>query len=79
MSTDASPAREDVTIHGHCRACGYTVISVCCNVGEWEKLDPQEETWDWWMYCTNKTCVHHVGEGYFQTDPSYLIRNVRTT
>lgn len=64
---------EGVTEHGHCKDCGYAVISVCCNEGDWQQLAAGRE-WDWWMYCTNKTCTNHAGVGYFQTDPTFLDR-----
>lgn len=28
--------------------------------------------WDWWMYCSNKGCIHHEGEGVFQETPDWV-------
>jgi hypothetical protein len=28
--------------------------------------------WDWWVYYTNKTCVHHAGKGLLQDLPSWV-------
>lgn len=68
--------KETLTQHGECAQCGYPVITITTNQLDLEALDPGSH-WDWWMYCTNKTCEHHVGCGYFQTDPSWLIRHPR--
>lgn len=54
-----------------CKDCGWPVIECCCNnemsSGEWG-------SWDWWMYCSNKGCKNHKGEGIFQDKPDWTFR-----
>ena len=29
--------------------------------------------WDWILYCANVECDHHMGDGYFQEDPEWVV------
>ncbi|QQG32311.1 hypothetical protein CkP1_0118 [Citrobacter phage CkP1] len=55
---------------GRCAVCHWPVISALCNDGM-SKVNPYNR-FDWWYYCSNKTCQHHKGEGVFQYDPEWL-------
>jgi hypothetical protein len=54
----------------HCKDCGWPVIDACCNDRFTEYKDAAQ--WDWWMYCSNKGCKNHVGEGVFQIWPDWI-------
>lgn len=56
-----------------CNNCGWPVIFVCCN-GEMASNKPYSE-WDWWNYCSNKTCINHTGKGVFQNKPEWITYN----
>ena len=53
-----------------CRACGWGVVFAICAEGMGTTAPYSE--WDWWVYCGNKTCEHHGGEGQFQVDPDWV-------
>jgi len=55
-----------------CLDCGWPIVHICCNDGMGQ-IDPYC-TWDYWAYCSNKTCVNHVGQGWDQEDPSFSFR-----
>lgn len=55
----------------YCKACGWPIVHACCN-GEMANLP--WDGWDYWGYCANKGCKHHAGEGWFQHDPSFVMR-----
>lgn len=57
-------------IEYQCKTCKWPVISTLCNDGM--MTTPPYSEWDWWMYCSNKTCEHHQGEGYFQDTPDFI-------
>lgn len=50
-----------------CKECGWPVIDACCN-WDYEK----SKGWDWWVYCSNKSCKNHEGEGSFQNDIEWI-------
>jgi len=50
-----------------CRDCGWPIIDMCCN-GQVEPFG----LWDWWQYCSNKSCKNHFGEGVFQNQPEFV-------
>ncbi len=50
-----------------CRDCGWPIIDMCCN----DQIPPYDE-WDWWQYCSNKSCKNHFGEGVFQNTPDFI-------
>lgn len=52
-----------------CKDCGWPVITACCNSPFTEYKDAKD--WDWWMYCSNKACKNHDGEGVFQFEPDW--------
>jgi hypothetical protein len=54
-----------------CQDCGWPVICACCN-DEFLNYKNASE-YDWWMYCSNKGCKNHDGEGVFQYDPEWAI------
>ena len=47
-----------------CKDCSWPVIHACCN-DEFRHFK-DADTWDWWVYCSNKGCKNHDGEGQFQ-------------
>lgn len=57
----------------HCKDCGWPVVHACCN-DEFNNFK-DADTWDWWMYCTNKGCKNHEGEGVFQDWPEWVIKS----
>ena len=54
----------------HCRDCGWPIIDVCCN-GSFAMFKDANR-WDWWEYCSNKTCKHHEGQGIDQDRPEWI-------
>src|SRR6201999_3861675 len=54
----------------HCLACGWPVIVAFCNDGM-ARTAPYSG-WDNWIYCSNKTCRHHGGEGIFHHIPDWI-------
>jgi hypothetical protein len=54
----------------YCKDCGYPIISVACNHPFSEFKD--SHNYDWWLYCSNKVCNNHGGEGYFQDYPLWV-------
>ena len=58
-------------LNGTCRDCSWPVVDACCNDGL-AVTEPYCD-WDWWIYCSNPTCVNHVGEGVFQNNPEWWI------
>jgi hypothetical protein len=59
----------------YCKACHFPVVFVCCN-GDMQDyaMRTTGAMWDWWLYCANKGCVNHVGEGLFQGKPNWTYR-----
>lgn len=53
-----------------CRNCGWPIIDACCN-GTFT-LFKDSAKWDWWLYCSNKGCKNHDGEGVFQDTPDWI-------
>ncbi|MGS1687102.1 hypothetical protein GHT72_028275 (plasmid) [Klebsiella pneumoniae] len=51
-----------------CRDCHFPLICVM-NITK-----PPYDEWDWWIYCSNKTCKNHEGEGKFQNTPDFVER-----
>jgi hypothetical protein len=56
-------------LEGRCLRCGWPVVDCCVN-GAMAMADPWQGE-DYWMYCANPACVHHIGEGYLQADPDW--------
>lgn len=56
--------------NNHCKDCGWPVIHACCNDDFQKHKDAK--TWDWWLYCSNKGCKNHEGEGVFQDWPDWI-------
>lgn len=67
------PLDETATITGElrCKACGWPVVDAVCN-DDFLDFAPGE-SWDWWYYCANKSCVNHRGEGVFQRPPTWIV------
>jgi hypothetical protein len=61
----------DILEKAHCNDCGWSIINVCCN-GSFNKFEDADK-WDWWLYCSNKSCKNHHGEGVFQSWPDWVI------
>ena len=57
----------------HCNCCGWPIVFVCCN----DSFNDFEDAidWDWWYYCSNKSCEHHEGEGIWQDTPDWVSRD----
>lgn len=51
-----------------CKECGEMVIEQVNNT-RLAKYDG----WDFILYCANKECDNHEGEGYFQTLPKWVV------
>lgn len=54
----------------HCKDCRWPIIFACCNGTFREYRDAAK--WDWWVYCSNKGCINHWGEGLFQGLPNWI-------
>lgn len=54
----------------YCNDCGWPIISACCNDEFLAFKDASN--WDYWIYCTNKGCKNHDGEGVFQEFPNWV-------
>lgn len=54
----------------YCVDCGWPVVFACCNHPFTEFKDASE--WDWWVYCSDKGCKNHDGEGIFQNKPDWV-------
>ena len=52
----------------YCGDCGWPIVDACCNFDYKDSLE-----WDWWYYCSNKSCKNHDGEGVFQVDPEWVV------
>lgn len=52
-----------------CVECGWKVVHCLCN-GEMSEGVWGE--WDWWVYCSNKGCKNHEGEGVFQNTVKWI-------
>jgi hypothetical protein len=53
-----------------CENCGWPVIFAFCNDGMGQ-MAPYSD-WDNWIYCANKTCLHHGGEGIYHNVPEWI-------
>jgi hypothetical protein len=77
----ATPRPADQTAHiredSFCVACGWPVIFAFCSDGM-AQISPYAE-WDSWIYCANKTCKHHEGEGILYHMPSWIRSSVGLT
>ncbi len=65
-------------LRGECVDCGWPVIDACCNDGFLDGMKDKHgepECWDWWLYCSNKGCKNHRGEGLFQNTITW-VRNL---
>ena len=54
----------------HCLSCGWPVVFAFCNDGM-ARTAPYSG-WDNWIYCSNKTCRPHAGEGIFHNMPDWI-------
>lgn len=57
----------------YCKDCGWPVVHTCVNNEMCDFVYKKGEIWDWWLYCSNKGCVNHEGEGVFQNSTSFEI------
>lgn len=55
-----------------CKECGWPIVDVSCNDNFLGFTSG--EVWDWWYYCSNKSCKNHRGEGVFQDQPEWIQR-----
>ena len=53
-----------------CKDCGWPVIFACCNHPF--TIFKDAPTHDWWLYCSDKGCKNHDGEGIFQDIPDWV-------
>jgi hypothetical protein len=65
-ASQTAKVREDA----YCLACGWPVIFTFCNDGMAHTAP--YSGWDTWIYCANKTCKHHGGEGTFHNMPDWI-------
>ena len=56
--------------YAFCANCGWPVVYVFCNDGMAHTAP--YSGWDNWIYCANKTCRHHAGEGIFHNMPDWI-------
>lgn len=64
----------------HCKDCGWPVIHACANwdtekfpTQEHINQHPDDEYYDWWGYCTNKSCINHHGRAWDQELPEFIV------
>ena len=59
----------------YCKECHFPIVFVCCNgsMADWSKK--YNGPWDWWVYCSNKACFHHHGEGLFQNTIKWMYKD----
>jgi hypothetical protein len=72
MTAMKRPDYDTATINEeeHCSDCGWPIIHVCCN-GTFTEFSGST---DYWIYCSNKACKNHNGEGGgFQDYPEWAI------
>lgn len=65
--------KNQATISNHvCKDCGYPVIDVLCNLPFSEYSNAKN--FDYWSYCSNKSCKNHDGAGYYSCSelPEFL-------
>jgi hypothetical protein len=55
----------------YCKECNFPIVFVCCNGLMYKWSSKYNGPWDWWMYCSNKGCDRHHGEGVFQNMPEW--------
>ena len=65
-SSQTSRIREDA----FCKGCGWPVVLAFCNDGMAHTAP--YSSWDNWIYCSNKTCHHHGGEGIYHNMPDWI-------
>lgn len=71
MISKAEYSTADLLPNTHCGCCGWPVIIACCNHSFTNYKNSNE--FDRWVYCTNKGCDMHAGEGMDQSRPEWLI------
>lgn len=47
----------------YCKNCEWPVVFACCN-NEFRNYKDAGK-FDWWLYCSNKGCENHDGEGTY--------------
>jgi hypothetical protein len=64
----------------HCKDCGWPIIHACANwdtekfpTQEHINKHPDDECYDWWGYCTNKSCINHHGKSWDQELPEFIV------
>jgi hypothetical protein len=65
-SAQTAKIREDA----YCLDCGWPVVFAHC-IDAMAKRDPYS-AWNSWIYCSNKVCKHHNGDGVFHNMPSWI-------
>ena len=55
----------------YCKDCHFPIVFVCCNSTMYDWSSKYNGPWDWWLYCSNKACSNHHGEGVFQNTPKW--------
>jgi hypothetical protein len=72
MSKFEKPVTYDTisVLNGFCIDCGWPVIHACCN-GDFTLFN-DSDSYDYWYYCSNKSCKNHTGTGVFQDDPEWF-------
>ena len=63
---------EPVKFYEHCKDCKYPVVFALCNPPfvnfEGPDFNAKAKEFDYWYYCSNKSCKNHEGEGGFSCD-----------
>lgn len=57
--------------HSYCADCGWPLIHACCNDEFDDFANKKGECADYWLYCSNKGCKNHEGEGFLQKWPEW--------
>jgi hypothetical protein len=53
-----------------CKSCGWPIVDAVCT-DEFDNFKDADQ-WDWWLYCSNKGCDNHDGEGVWQDTPKWV-------
>lgn len=56
--------------NAYCEDCGYPILFACCNFPFSDFKNAKES--DYWVYCSNKCCKNHEGEGIWQDIPDWI-------
>jgi hypothetical protein len=65
--------RACIVIGYHCSECAWPIVHAVCA----DEFDTFKDAidWDLWMYCSNKGCKNHEGQGFHFQWPTWCVKN----